>query len=426
MNEPRYSDPRPHVLLINTGKHEALTELRNAAPAARIRVITEPRYQHMYEPSDDVLLVDDVNDVTRVLAITLRIAAESPLDAVVSPSERSMSVGGFLRSYLSLPGINFETANLFTNKAAMKARLATRGIPVAPHRVVIGYGGLAQATLELGYPVIVKPAFGTGSMNMHVLRSPKDLSALLTSASEANLGFELTLVESFLEVVSEVTCDAIVVNGNAVFSIESRYSTPLIENVGGMLGAVTLDPKDPLAVRITALHDGVIQALGLADGVTHMEMLLTKDTLYVGEIACRPGGAGVVENAKLSRNVDLWAAFMRLSLGGTPDIGAAFAPHEIRTLLWSELPTRPGKVVFVSGEDDFVGMENLVSVDMHVRDGDTISSRMHSSSTTGLVYISLASSDPLQVANALGRLASMYRLEIEGDKVLSSAAGAIG
>lgn len=45
-----------------------------------------------------------------------------------------------------------------------------------------------------------------------------------------------------------------------------------------------------------------------------METLVTDYGLLVGEIACRPEGAGVVDGAQLSTGVDLWEAFMLLSL----------------------------------------------------------------------------------------------------------------
>jgi biotin carboxylase len=312
----------------------------------------------------------------------------------------------------------------------MKNRLGTRGLRVADHQAAVGRDGLEAAVRRVGFPVIIKPALGTGSMNTHVFAVEDEFLAFLTSEA-AELLLErprLLVVEQYLDVISEVTCDGIVVEGEVVFALASRYTTPLIQDIGGMLGAVSLDHSDALSTEVTEYHSRAVEALGLVNGVTHLELLVTPGGIYVGEIACRPGGAGVVDNARLARDVDLWDAFIRTSLGWPLPSYSADAAHSQAAYLWSELPTRPGRVAFVSDEADFSHIEGLLKVDMHVRTGETISPRVHSSSTTGLVYFRIDSSDRRLVSSKLEEVAAAYRLELvehDADEAVVMAAGAV-
>lgn len=408
---------RAKIVLINTGKAEALRELRKLAPDAEVHVITEDSYAHLYGSTETLHLVQDVADVSSVLRKALKIAEDGPIDFLVSPSERSMLAGGFLRSYFSLPGQPFDTANLFSNKAAMKTKLRSEGVAVAPYRAVVGAKQVARAAECLGFPLVIKPAFGTGSMNTFVLRSQAELVELLGSDIGQVLFTKprLLLVEQYLDVDNEYSCDGIVSNSKVVFALPSRYSTPVLGHVGDMLGTVTLDPDSETGIAILRMHAQAVAALGMTNGVTHLEILDTSDGWVLGEIACRPGGAGVVRNGLLSRGVDLWEAFMRHSLGDDPGLSAA-ADHGYRGAnMWTELPTRPGKIAAISNEEDFALIDGLLDVDMHVRVGEEISPRMHSSSTTGLVFLQIASNAKPEVEEKLAEIRLRYVLVMEGE-----------
>lgn len=401
------------VVLINTGKVEALSRLTEHVPAASVHVITEVAYRDLYPGSTPLHFVNDVGDASAVLQIVLDLAAVDGVRAVVSPSERSMPAGGFVRSILSLPGVPFETANLLTNKVAMKQRLLAAGVPVAPFRGAVGAEELRAAAQQLGFPVIVKPAFGTGLMNTHVLESEADLDALLNSESGGALMVppKLLAVESFLQVRQEITCDGVVVDGEVRFALASQYDAPLFGGIGRMGGASTISSTDHRSGELRALHERVVSVLGVRDAVTHMEALVTDDGILLGEIACRPGGAGVVDSARLATGVDLWAAFMLLSLG-RPVSFEADGSHPAM-VMWTSLPTEPGRVVALSTAEDFAGIDGVRLVDMHAAVGDTISSRMHSSSTTGIVFLDIPDTSAATVNDRMRQVRAAYRLTVE-------------
>src|SRR5205814_2069912 len=87
----------------------------------------------------------------------MRILGERELHRVLAPFELSVPVAGYLRSYLGLPGLGFETANLFTNKYLMKRRAAAAGLPVTAFRVAYALADVPRKADEIGWPVVINP-----------------------------------------------------------------------------------------------------------------------------------------------------------------------------------------------------------------------------------------------------------------------------
>ncbi|GAA0585822.1 ATP-grasp domain-containing protein [Paractinoplanes ferrugineus] len=401
-----------HLLLINSGKAEALGELRAVVPEARVTVLTEPAYRPQYPAGTDLVFVGDIGDLTAVRKAVLALSATNPVDHVVSPSERSMPAGGFLRSYLGLPGTGFDVANRFTNKAVMKRALTDLGLPVAAHRVVSGLPAAVRAAAELGGPVVVKPAFGTGSMNVHGFDSPARLAEFATSAAAdklRNAGCPL-LVEEKIAMSAEYHADAVIVGSEVRFCSVGRYLVPQLDPVGRLNGSAIVPADSPAAAAVRALHEQVALGLGLRDGVTHCEIYETPAGLVVGEISCRPAGGGIADAIKTQYGVDIWDAFNRLALGlpvALPPAGRAVGGIVAVCLL----PVRPGRVLRVTPAEELEALDGVLSVSMKVGPGSVIGTRLHSASTAGILL--LEAPDEETLGKRVDRVVEQFRLDVE-------------
>jgi hypothetical protein len=269
------------VLLVNSGKADAYAQLRRVAPDAEIEVLTEASYASQYPTDARLHFVDNIGHLDDLRRAALRLY---PLDAVVGPSERSLQAAGYLRSFLGLPGIGYETANLFTNKAAMKRALASSGLPVAEHAVLADTGGLVEAARRLGGDVVVKPALGTGSMNTAALAGDDAVGAFVASCEASRMldgrGVPL-LVERFVAMDAEYHCDGVVVGGKVESVLVSRYLDPLLGHIDDVSGSVTVPPDDAFGARVRQVHADAVAALGLHDGVTHLEVYRLGEDLVV-------------------------------------------------------------------------------------------------------------------------------------------------
>ena len=103
-----------NVVLLSTTKEQPLHILASR-PDITTTVITEPRYAHLYRPFTTPVYVDDIEDFAMVRSALLNSGRISDITHVISPSERTLQTGAYLRALLDLPGIPFETANVMSN-----------------------------------------------------------------------------------------------------------------------------------------------------------------------------------------------------------------------------------------------------------------------------------------------------------------------
>ncbi len=324
-----------------------------------------------------------------------------------------MLTGGFLRSLWGLPGTSFEVSNRFTNKAVQKQVLENAGIAVAPFKSVSNENELLAAIDNLKFPLIAKPAFGTGAMGITRLDTPGQVSEARELLDALPSWRSSLVLEEFIQMHGEYSCDGVVQEGHVVAVVSSRYHEPLLGLAGGMAGGSTLDPHSEVRASIAVLHQRVVTALGLSSGVTHLEVYLTDDGFVVGEVACRPGGAGVPKNAQRAQGVDLWRAFMLSALG--EDIAPAVAgAHETDSLyVWTTLPSGTGTITSIS-VSGIEAMSQVDEVDMKFVVGDMLQGELHSSFTTGHVFLKLPLGSEGDIPSLLAEVKANYHLELDG------------
>ncbi|MFI0982565.1 hypothetical protein ACH4SP_36850 [Streptomyces sp. NPDC021093] len=384
--------------------------LRSAPEIGHLTVITEPGHTERYGPEVDVRLVDDVLDPASVCREALRAFAERRIDLVLSPFELGMSVAGQLRSYFGLPGIGYETANAFSHKYVMKQRMAAGGVPVAGFRFAAALRNVPEAAEELGWPVIVKPVLGGGSLDIRAFSGRAAFDEFCDSpAADSLKAREVPLiVEQFVEVLDEYHCDGIVHGGEVAFASLSRYFVPVLGRKE-VFGSHLVTDEAPDHDLMRALHARTVRALGLEAGVTHMEFFRTPDGILAGEIACRLGGMGVVDAVRLQTGVDLWRGFLDTSLGLEPTVERRGGRTD--TVAHLRLPMTPGRIVRLSTAEELEAVPGVLKADMKRRIGDVVPARLGSATGSGLVYFAV--SDPAEIDGTVRRIHDAYEFETE-------------
>jgi hypothetical protein len=403
-----------NVLLPHVKRNVLPPGFLDAPELGRISVITEPGHRQRYGPDVGVHLVESIQDVEQVRRTTMQILRERELHRVFAPFELSVPVAGYLRSYFGLPGPSFEAANLFANKYLMKRRAAAAGLPVTPFRVAYTLDDIRSKADELGWPVVIKPVLGGGTLDVVVLDSCDALAQFGASpASESIRRLDIPLiVEKYVDIEAEYNCNGIVHDGEVVFAAALKYPFPMLGCPVGFNASFTLPSDHPDRAEILDLHARTVRAFGMQAGVTHMEFLRTRDGLLAGEIACRPPGGGIPGAIGLQYGVDIWQAFRATSLGLEPDVRSKERDGLLMTYL---LPIRQGRIVRLSTAEDLAAVPSVVRVELHKRVGDVMRDRVGASATAGVVYLSVR--DEVEVSHRMLELAERYVLDVEGEDV---------
>ncbi|MFI7677441.1 hypothetical protein [Actinophytocola sp. NPDC049390] len=374
-----------HTLLINTVSTEPIESLETD-PEIRLTVLTHPEYARHYRPETPMVLVDDVTDLRQVRDAVVELIRTTPIDHVVAPSERGLQPAGYVRSLLGLPGTGYDTANRFSNKYAMKRALAAAGLPVAPFAALGSLVDLPRRATELGWPVVVKPVIGAASRDTHVLADRAAFTELLSSPHAAGLRdcrYPLIL-ERFVDVEAEFHCDGVVSDGTVRFASVSRYVLPPLVRRGRIAGSYTLPADSPDLAPVTELHRAAVAALGLRDGVTHLEVLRTGDGFLIGEISARPGAGGIGEMVRLRHGVDLWQALIDVSVGREP---ACVPTDSGDVVIACMLPARAGRVEYVTPATELTALPGVVGVRRLVEPGTVVSDEISSGINAGVVFL---------------------------------------
>lgn len=266
----------------------------------------------------DVVRVDDPDDAAGFLAAvdTLQ-RRHGALHRIVGTLEGSMELLALARERFGVAGTPPRTAALFREKAKMKDALRAAGLPVARHKLLVDEADARDFAEEVGFPMVVKPPAGVGAKDTARVRSLDALRAAMERASTP------VLAEEMLQ-GREHSFETVTVGGEVRAWSFSRYlpgCLEVLENPWVQWACVLPREVDtPMHDAARAMGVKAIAALGLADGMTHMEWFERTDgTFAIGEIAARPPGPQLLQMTGLVHDVDPYRAWARAEIDGAFD-----------------------------------------------------------------------------------------------------------
>ena len=230
-----------------------------------------------------------------------RVGAHRP-DGVVSFCDDTIELAAGMAARLNLTYHSPQVARAVVDKQCQREALERDGLPSARHWPVPSAIDRATA-LELAervvYPVVVKPAQGSGSMDMHRVAGADQLVRLLLDADGvASRHVESWHVEEYIPDTAGSPGDWYA-NYLSVESVVSRSQVshvaltgrfPLAEpfrETGNFIPAI-LEPG--LERAVLQLVDDAVRALGIVDSIIHTEIKLTAEGPRLIEVNGRLGG----------------------------------------------------------------------------------------------------------------------------------------
>lgn len=262
---------------------------------------------------DDYLEVPRIMDEDDVIKRATAWFRGRSVDRVLTNWEPLVLLAARLRERWRVPGMSVDAVLGFRDKQVMKERVAAAGLRVPRSARVRTAKETWAAAEKIGYPLIFKPIAGAGSADTHSCRDRKELEAVLGKTARVT---EASLEEYIAG--EEFTYDTICVGGHPAYENVAQYLPKPIEARGEeWISPVIITVRDLRQAKIQkgiALGRGVLKALGMGDGFTHMEWFHTpKGEAVFGEIGCRPGGARLVDQMNYTGDVDLFREWARVA-----------------------------------------------------------------------------------------------------------------
>jgi biotin carboxylase len=176
-----------------------------------------------------------------------------------------------------------------------------------------------SAVEHTGFPAIIKPISGAGSADTYKVESRADMEHVLPRLHHV----AEAICEEFIA-GEEYTYDTVSIAGRPAYESVTRYLPNALEmRSQEWVSPIMLTVRDldqPHVRGGIELGRQVLTALGMGDGMTHMEWFRTSSGEVVfGEVACRPGGACVVDLMNYTSDIDLFREWARVATVGRFD-----------------------------------------------------------------------------------------------------------
>lgn len=262
-------------------------------------------------------------DIPAVVAV----AKKHNVDGVMTlASDMPMRSVAAVAKELNLVGITDDTALKATNKAVMRQTLQEAGVPVPKFFKVSSKDEYDVAVSNFTVPFIVKPADNSGSRGIFKIA---DLTCKECIEDAYNYSRQYSrngdvIVEEYMS-GPEVSVETLAVDGEChVIQITDKITTGAPHFVEMGHTQPTRLPGD-IPAKIAEVAKSANKAIGITNGPSHTEIIVTNDGPKIVELGARLGGDCITTHlVPLSTGVNMVECCIKIALGETPDIKAKY------------------------------------------------------------------------------------------------------
>jgi hypothetical protein len=280
-----------------------------------------------------------------ILEVLRPLHEERPFDRVVTTTEVAALSSGWVVDALGLPGVTEFTARALKDKSLTRDLLAKADLSPVRYRVLHSAEDAVDFLDEVGAKIVMKPIDGAASLHIHEVSTADAAVHAWKLLQEAEIA--TPMAEEFLD-GPVVSVDSFSFNGRHVpigYS-EYRMNDRFVEWEVSTPSRVAV----PYLEQLRALTPKLLDAVGLTEGPSHSEFVLTADGPRVLESHARLAGSGAPELVRRAFGFDLNRMFLTVPLGidelpdSSPDpIGGAVARF---------FTPEPGKIERIEIDED--------------------------------------------------------------------------
>lgn len=322
----------------------------------------------------------------------LRIAKNKKIDGIISYAvDPGVVTAAYVAEKLNLPNVGpYESVKILQDKCLFRQFLLDNGFNVPKAKWYSNIEDALNDTSWLEFPIIVKPADGSGSKGVTRVNNIDEYEFALRTAFEKSIG-QKVIVEEFIEMIGfQSGSDSFSVNGKFVFfTFDDQLFDPNADNPYTP-SAHTWPSTMPISAQMflqTELQR-LISLLRMRTSLYNIETRVGKNGKpYIMEVSPRAGGNRLAEILSLATGVDLIKASVLSAVGECIDIRPAqFDGFWAVVVLHSH---KTGKFIELYIDQSIVN--NIVQQNLNVSIGDNVYAFTCASNSVGSLFMKFES-----------------------------------
>lgn len=315
----------------------------------------------------------------------LKYAIEKDIDGVLTAAtDYGVLTTSFIAEKIGLKGLDYAVAKVIKNKYEVRKAMAENKVDDTPQFFEVkSEEELNEIQNDIKFPVIVKPADGSGSKGVSRVDNKMELFEKCKEALRQSLSNKV-LIETFI-VGQEYGVESFVYDGKInVLGIMKKHMTkpPYYAELGHTMPAGI---SDNLKEKIQKVVTNTISALNINFGSVNMDLLVTSDEkVSIVDIGCRMGGNLIGSHIiPYATGIEYMENMIRAALGEK----AEFEPKFEKNIATRLLALTPGKVKELPYFEKYKDDERIKYIFCKLKEGDNISEYKNNLDGCGYVVV---------------------------------------
>ncbi|BCM17727.1 ATP-grasp domain-containing protein [Mesorhizobium sp. J8] len=329
------------------------------------------QYDHLAAEAIEAIRVDTEN-LDALIAECSRLRTTYDISGITSAVESTYTTVGKLCRHFGLPGPNPGSIERCCNKFEQREFLAKAGVPVPSYRLAENAAEVESSAAEIGLPVVVKPAVGSGSVGVRLCCTADEIAQHLTYLLGGMHMWRTSpriLVEEFVQ-GQQYTAQ---IMGDEIIGIEAAHLHPpprFVFRQWVFPAPVTSNQRE----HIAEVSQKCLRALDLGWGPTNIELRWTRRGPVVVEVNPRMPGWPDPQLVQQAYGVDLVAEHIKLVIGDQWDLRSR---HSKVAAARNLVPDSDGILDWITGGSQAAAVPGVTEVKLYgepkmpiVRKGD--------------------------------------------------------
>ena len=264
-------------------------------------------------PYNGVHLFSDDASGDEYVNLASYLHAEKPFDAISCFHDGYQEIAIRIAEALGIEmKLRLETLHNVMNKDRTRAVLRAAGLDSTVFMLIDSEEDFLPKVEQLGFPLIMKPHNATASAGVSIIRNAVE-AAQAVDYYERTKNKYPAMLERFHE-GPEFSVEGFSENGeHRILAITRKYVDQSSRVEIGHLSPAPLEDEDE--AKIGKYVVDVIEALGITDGPSHTEIILSNDGPQFIETHTRGGGDYIWELLRLSTGINLTSITAKQSIG---------------------------------------------------------------------------------------------------------------